>query len=259
MRRRARINQIVSDFARKPFADLRVLDLASLEGDFSIEFAMRGAKVVGIEGRSTNIERAQARHSHPNLTFVRDDVRNLSRDQHGEFDVVLCLGILYHLDAPDCFKLLERIAQVCTGFAVIDTHVSLTRSQTTEHGGHRYAGCWYEEYGVQPTPEETEQSTWASIGNLRSFWPTRPSLVNAIIDAGFTSVYETQYPAWGDIPADRVALVAVKGTRQGILAAQVDPAILSERVDEVPKVGPVARRAAVKAHVRRLARLIGLR
>ncbi len=263
MRRRARINQIVSDSARKPLPESRILDLASLEGDFSAELALRGAEVLGVEGRRTNIQRAAARFSLPNLRFVQDDVRNVCREKYGEFDVVLCLGILYHLDAPDCFKLLEAIAGACIDIAIIDTHISLARDEVVTYNGHEYWGGRYTEYSREPTPEQTEKSTWASIGNLRSFWPTKPSLVNAIVDAGFNSVYECLYPAWNDIPSDRVALVAQKGKRERILAADFDEGILDERVDEVPKVGPVRRKgkslSAIKRQSSRIARLFGLR
>jgi hypothetical protein len=239
MRRRVRINQIVSDFARKPLSESRILDLASLEGDFSAECALRGAEVLGVEGRGTNIKRAEERFSLPNLKFVQDDVRNVCQEEYGEFDVVLCLGILYHLDSPDCFKLLESIAEVCTGIAIIDTHVGLTRGEAVKYKGHEYWGHQYTEYSSEPTPEQTEDSIWSSIGNLKSFWPTKPSLINAIVDAGFNSVYECQYPAWNDIPSDRVAMVALKGKQEKILAMDFDDGILDERVDEVPKVGPV--------------------
>jgi hypothetical protein len=261
MRRRARINQIVNDSARKPISESRILDLASLEGDFSAEFALRGAEVLGVEGRRTNVQRAAARFSLPNLRFVQDDVRNVCREKYGEFDVVLCLGILYHLDAPDCFKLLEAIAGACIGIAIIDTHVSLRRDEMVEYKGHGYWGWRYKEYSREPTSEQTERSTWASIGNVRSFWLTKPSLVNAIVDAGFNSVYECQYPAWNDIPSDRVALVAMKGKRERILAVDFDEGILNERVDEVPKVGPVRQQglSALKLQSSRIARLFGLR
>ncbi|TWO69655.1 class I SAM-dependent methyltransferase [Caenimonas sedimenti] len=259
MRRRARILQIVNDHARKPMNHLRVLDIASLEGDYSVEFALRGAQVLGVEGRRTNVERASARFDMPNLKFVQDDVRNISRAKYGEFDVVLCLGILYHLDAPDCFKLLDAIADVCTGVAVIDTHVSARRSETVQYKGREYSGWRYREYVQAPSAEEEESSTWASIGNVHSFWPTRPSLVNAIAEAGFTSVTECQYPAWNDIPADRVAMVAIKGERQKVLGSPFDEALLAERVDEVPRVSAVAPRAAIKMQAKRVARWFGVR
>jgi 2-polyprenyl-3-methyl-5-hydroxy-6-metoxy-1,4-benzoquinol methylase len=35
-----------------------------------------------------------------NLEVRLEDVRALDPQRHGAFDVVLCLGLLYHLDAP---------------------------------------------------------------------------------------------------------------------------------------------------------------
>jgi len=263
MRRRLRINQIVSDFAPKPLNQCRILDIASLEGGYSAEFAKRGAEVLGVEGRQINIERAKARHTMPNLKFVRDDVRNISREKYGEFDIVLCLGILYHLDAPECFKLLELIGEVCTGFAIIDTHFAIKPDEVVKYNDREYHGWRFIEYDHEPTEKETEETVWASIGNRESFWMTKPSLVNAIVDAGFNSVYESQYPAWNDIPADRVAMIAVKGAKQELLNNDFnysfDEEILNERVDETPKVPPVAGNAAQPASLKnRIARKLGL-
>lgn len=235
MRRRARMNQVVSDFARKPLSQSRILDLACLEGGFAAEFAVRGAEVLGIEGRRTNLDRASARFPIPNLRFVQDDVRQLTREKYGTFDVVLCLGILYHLDAPDCFRLLESVAEVCTGFAVIDTLIGLERDEVVRYKGNEYWGRYFTEYDRKPSPEQVEESAGSSIGNLRSFWPTKPSLINAIIDAGFNSVYQFQYPAW-DHESDRLTLIALKGERERILAVPFDEEILGERMSEIPKV-----------------------
>ena len=52
-----RFVQIASDLSRKPLKDLRVLDLACLEGQFAIEFALQGARVVATEGRPANLWR----------------------------------------------------------------------------------------------------------------------------------------------------------------------------------------------------------
>ena len=47
--------------------DLRVLDLACLEAQFGIEFALHGSNVVGVEGREVNLAKAQFAKDIPQL------------------------------------------------------------------------------------------------------------------------------------------------------------------------------------------------
>src|ERR1043165_5826058 len=85
-----RVVQIVSDTARRPLNSLRLLDLACHEGIYATEFARHGARVVGIEGREAHIEKAKFVRdalSLKNLEIHQDDVRNLSKEKYGSFNV----------------------------------------------------------------------------------------------------------------------------------------------------------------------------
>jgi predicted RNA methylase len=213
--RLTRFVQLASDLLRKPIAECRVLDLACLEGHYAIEMGLHGAEVVGIEVREANI--AKARFAKQALgvdrvDFVQDDVRNLSVEKYGHFDLVICSGILYHLDVPDVFEFVERIAEVTTGIALFDTNVSLADDASFEYKGRRYWGCVYSEHEANATKEQREQALWSSIDNTRSVWPTRPSLFNLLMNVGFTSVLECHVPPMLDVPLNRATFVAVKGT-----------------------------------------------
>jgi SAM-dependent methyltransferase len=230
-----RILQIVADTVRKPLRELRVLDLACLEGLYSIELARQGANAVGIEARETNI--AKARFAKEvlgleNVTFIQDDVRNLSREKHGEFDVVLCLGILYHLDVPDVFTFLEQIGRVSRGIAIIDTHIGLSSNVSCQYKGKTYWGVTFKEHEHDSTPEERKKQLWASLDNVTSFWPTHASLCNALSQVGFTSVYECRMPAEPDKPRDRLTLMAVKGQRQNLISS---PLLNSSPLADMPE------------------------
>ena len=203
----ARIVRIVKDAAPRPLSELRVLDLACYEGAFGVTLAQHGAEVLGLEARPEHVAKAQFAGEVlglERLEIRQADVRELSREQHGEFDVVLCLGILYHLDAPDCFEFAQRVADVCKGFAVVETQVSLSVQREEAWGGNRYQGKSYPEDVAQPG---------ASKDNPESFWPTRPSLLNLLNDVGFTSVSELLTPVIPELAAfrDHVTLVAWKG------------------------------------------------
>ena len=189
---------------------LRGLDLGCLEGGFSLELARLGLQVLGIEGRDSNFVKCQALAEHlalPQLRFELCDVKALSGSRHGRFDVVLCLGLLYHLDDPAAFLATlgcELTAERAVMF--LDTHVAppddaalaafkgrsaLSPLTATRHDGHDYAGRWYHEYDAgTPVPDEA----WTSVSNARSFWPTEAALIAMLVRGGFSSVY----PVYGN-------------------------------------------------------------
>lgn len=228
-----RVVQTVADAWHRPLGGLRILDLACLEGLYAVEFARHGARALGIEGRQPNIEKARFAKEAlglQNLELVQDDVRNLSKAKYGGFDAVLCLGILYHLDAPDVFVFIERIAEVCEGFALVDTHVSLAAEKSQAYKGRTYWGRAYQEHDPRSTPEQRAGQLWASLDNPESFWLTRASLCNALSHAGFTSIQECVTPPEGEKPADRVTLLAFKGQRQRLLSS---PLLSAQPVEDL--------------------------
>jgi len=170
--------QIIPDLSRRVWRDLRILDLGSYDGDYAIEFAIRGAHVVAIEGREASNEIARrvaaSRGVSQNIQFVTDDVRNLDREKYGVFDVVLCSGILYHFQAQDGCKLLQTIAELCN-LLIIDTHVGLTDREHFEWKGKSYYGVVFREHSADDTPETKAGRVWESLDQETSFWFTKSS------------------------------------------------------------------------------------
>jgi len=217
-----RIVQCVFDLTGGSVEGLRILDLACLEGLFAIEFARHGANCLGIEGRQANIEKARFAKevlSLVNLELVQDDVRNLTAETYGHFDVVLCLGLLYHLDAPDVFSFIERLAEVCKRICIVDTRIVHHPTMQYAYNGRLYWGTKSEEHSPTESQEKKTAKLWASLDNNESFWLSRATLHNALFHAGFTTVYECNIPAEPEKPADRITFVAVKGKPCDLLNA----------------------------------------
>jgi SAM-dependent methyltransferase len=231
-----RVLQIVADTTRRPLESLRVLDLACHEGIYAIEFARHGARVVGVEGREAHIEKARfvkETLSLNNLDIVQDDVRNLSEEKYGRFDVVLCLGILYHLDVPDVFSFVERIGEVCQDIAIIDTRIAFGPTESCTYKGTKYWGHRIREgHSRRDTPADKIKRYWASLDNLTSFHLSRTSLYSLLGRVGFTSVYECYIPAEPTKPIDRITLVAMRGRRQRIMNS---PLMEAYPVDNSPE------------------------
>jgi SAM-dependent methyltransferase len=229
-----RLVQIVQDLAGGRLEALRVLDLGCLEGMVSVELARRGARVVGIEAREANVAKARFAKETlelDNLEIIQDDVRNLSRARHGSFDLVLCLGILYHLPAPDVFDLAERMAEVTEHAAIVDTHIALREAPrklfgaptSFEHRGAVYCGRPYHEFEPGSLEGDRLKCVWSSIDARPSFWPTRASLLNLLSAAGFTSLHESRSPRWIGMAEDRITLVAFRGATTAPASAPLEP------------------------------------
>jgi SAM-dependent methyltransferase len=229
-----RVVQLAADLTGRPLGELRVLDLGALEGQYAVEFALHGAGVVAIEGREANAAKARLAGEVlglDNFEVREEDVRGLSVQRNGSFDVVLCLGLLYHLDQDDLFPFLDRLAEVCTSLLILDTHVGLRARQHHRHGGHDYRGVTFVEHSPRASDAQRQRSLWASLDNEESFWPTRASLLNALKRAGFTSVLECGVPPM-TAPRDRLTFAAVRGTEVELRSL---PAATGPPAGEVPE------------------------
>jgi len=232
-----RIVQCVFDLTGGSVEGLRILDLACLEGMYATEFARHRATCLGIEGREANIEKARFTKQVlqlDNLDFVQDDVRNLSADKYGHFDVVLCLGLLYHLDVADVFPFIEKLSEVCQRICIIDTRVALAPAAQYAYRDKIYSGSKGEEHDASDSSETKKSRLWASLDNNDNFWLTRATLFNALSHAGFTTAYECSVPAEPLKPADRITVVAIKGQKSRLLNTPLMAAKPSEDVPERP-------------------------
>jgi tRNA (mo5U34)-methyltransferase len=86
----------------KDMRGLRVLDIGCSDGYFAFEAEKRGAEVLAIDfvpETYTGFATAKAILG-SEVEYRMENVYNLSRETVGEFDVVLFLGVLYHLRKP---------------------------------------------------------------------------------------------------------------------------------------------------------------
>jgi SAM-dependent methyltransferase len=233
-----RIVQVVADLADRPLQDLRIVDLACLEGQFAIEFARQGAQAVGIEGREASVRKVEFVKNVlglDNLEVYQDDIRNLNPEKYGLFDVVLCLGVYYHLNAPDLFEMMEKMYESTTRLLVIDSYVSVFDRQRFEYKGNRYWGVSVSEHAPTATDQAKHADLWASLDNNQSIWLTRASLLNLLAHVGFTSVYEVFVPNDKGKLRDRITLAAIKGRRQAIRSIpRLDALAEADRPEKEP-------------------------
>lgn len=117
---------------------LRVLDIGCSDGFFSFEMERRGADVVAIEFvPETYTGFATARKIlGSRVSYRMDNVYNLSPVSYGQFDVVLFLGVLYHLRKPlaalDAIRSVMNLgARLFIGTMMIDEYFLLPNGSIT--------------------------------------------------------------------------------------------------------------------------------
>lgn len=217
-----RVLGLAEAFARKPLAGSRVLDLACQEGCYALEFALAGADAVGVEARDYHIERAGICATQSGgaarTRFDLGDIRDVTEASHGRFDIVLMLGILYHLDAKDAAETLSRLAVLTDDMLIIDTHIALSNKASFDWRGRTYEGAYVREHGDKDTDEQRHARRQASIDNTFAFYFTRQALARLLFEVGFPVVVEALTPLDATKPSDRATFVAMKRpARQGVL------------------------------------------
>jgi tRNA (mo5U34)-methyltransferase len=157
-----------------------LLDIGCWDGAYSLEATRRGAKATAADhfvwhqswGDRRCIDLVR-QHLAPSLQIVDADLPDLTAERFGRFDVVLFLGVLYHLRDP--LRALEQVAQLAGDTLVVETRMTLR-------------------YVRKPVMQFHPGST---LGNDPTNWwtPNRRCVEAMLRDLGFKQVRFTQ-PDW---------------------------------------------------------------
>ncbi|MBV8097486.1 MAG: DUF1698 domain-containing protein [Acetobacteraceae bacterium] len=174
----ARMSRLIFD---RSIAGKSVLDIGCWDGAYSIEAARRGAARVlatdhyvwhGGWGDRRCFELARA-HLAPQIEVMDIDVRHISVESLGRFDMVLFLGVFYHLRHP--FKVLEQVAALAQEMLVVESR--LVRLLSRNPLMRFYPGA-----GLDGDPT----NWWA---------PNRACMAAMLRDLGFARI-RFQHPDW---------------------------------------------------------------
>jgi len=111
--------QLPSDLTGK-----RVLDIGAWNGAFSFECERRGASEIvafSLENPETSGFNRLKSLLGSKARYVTGSVYNLQDYNLGKFDIVLFLGVLYHLRYP--LLAVDHLQQACAGELLIETHI----------------------------------------------------------------------------------------------------------------------------------------
>ena len=198
----------------------RIADLGCFEGGFAVGLAAMGAEVLGIEARDTNMAKLrfleQTFKDELEVRFAQSDAKDFTVDRHGRFDLVLCLGLLYHLDAPVAWlsqaaattdAIIVDTAYAPDAFNLPGNRFEAKLGPLVEHEG--YEGRWYDDLNEAGDREAQLTASWS---NAQSFWLTKRALRGTLLGVGFRSVVEytnrASFAAEVEDPRTRVVVAA---------------------------------------------------
>jgi tRNA (mo5U34)-methyltransferase len=99
----------------------RVLDMGTRDGYFAFECERLGAEVVAVDYSEMELTGfAAAKQIYGSqVRYVQANIYDLSPEQLGTFDVVLFLGVLYHLRHP--LLALDRLRALCRELLILES------------------------------------------------------------------------------------------------------------------------------------------
>lgn len=167
------------------------IDVGCGFGHFSQFLKSSGLAVTAVDGRQQNVDEAQRRN--PDIRFFRFDAEDPSIRSLGKFDLVLCFGLLYHLENP---MLTIRHLYELTG--------KLLLVEGVIHPGNE---------AMMALIEETTHEDQGL--NHIAFYPTESCLLKMFYRAGFSHAYtfstrpnHPEYGAFHRKPRVRTMLAA---------------------------------------------------
>jgi tRNA (mo5U34)-methyltransferase len=99
----------------------RVLDIGPWDGWFSFEAERRGAQVTSIDREEQSTFLNMHRRLGSKADYRTLDLYELPQANLGQFDIVFCLGVLYHLKHP--ILGLEIVASLAREVAIVETFI----------------------------------------------------------------------------------------------------------------------------------------
>jgi tRNA (mo5U34)-methyltransferase len=189
--RRVMIESVVRDALTTAGPEPRVLDLGCNEGLFAHLARAWGARfVLGCDIRPDNISRATAIRDHYGIAADEIEFRCLDalalEPVTGHFDVVLVLGLIYHLEDPVGALRVARRLLAPGGLCVVESQ--LTRQQDPIVHGWGSATLQKTAGSFAAKFEDEPENLLASEGGLLSLIPNSAALEVALRVAGFSGL-----------------------------------------------------------------------
>ena len=188
--RLAMINELLEPLFAGRWGQTTCLDVACHEGFFASELARHGCRdVLGIEARFENVENAnliKQVYELSNLRIVQRDFLTVGKGEFGRFDIVLMLGLLYHLENP--LGALKIARSHTKSVCLVESQVSPNLPGIIDWGSYRFTKEIVGSFAVVDETQELESGNREANTSGVSLVPSLPGLLFAMEAVGFSRV-----------------------------------------------------------------------
>ncbi len=195
--------QMMNDFIHRHFGSLddkklEAIDLACHQGWFSSQLVTLGFdKVLATDARDTHIADARlifnALDQSGEIRTLQSDVHSLDTTALGKFDLVLCFGLIYHLENP--IGALRKAFELCKNVCLIETQIAPGQSGMVDYGSYRFVKQIEASFVVIDETHETHGSEASTQGIC--LIPNLDGLIWILEKIGFSRVEVLPVPADG--------------------------------------------------------------
>jgi tRNA (mo5U34)-methyltransferase len=210
LRTRLRQFHIPEDLSGK-----RVLDIGAWDGWFSFEMERRGASVLALDSaKNTRLLEAKALLG-SRIDYHIADICRLTAKDVGTFDIVLFLGVLYHLKHP--LLALENVCGMCRDMACIESFVTDSNPDAIPS---------MEFYETTELRGQLDNWCGPNIQCLLAFTRTagfaRVQLESVLAERAHVSAYRKWNEPEGDSPAPQILCIENSATHDHSFSATAD-------------------------------------
>lgn len=164
---KARIDflDVLLETLKREYVLKTALDIGCGLGYFSNYLHDKKFDVIGVDARQKNI--LEARKRYPHLQFGEGDLQSKDLVKYGSFDLVLCFGLLYHLENP--FLAIRNLSLISKRIVLIESMIDAGKQVSAR---------------LVSEGRAEDQSL-----NYIAFMPTEACFVKMLYAAGFRHVY----------------------------------------------------------------------
>jgi tRNA (mo5U34)-methyltransferase len=194
---------------------LTAIDLACHQGWFAVELAKRGFnRVLATDAREHHTDDtrliSEAYQLQQHIDTLTCDVHALDLQALGQFDLVLCLGLIYHLENP--IGALRKAHALCKQLCIIETQIAPGQTGLVDYGSHRFVKPIEASFVVVDETYETHGPEASTLGI--SLIPDLNGLIWILKRIGFKTVKV--------LPAPENAYEQLRYGKRVMLAAYVN-------------------------------------